>query len=233
MLSVASFREVIGPLARQVGERLGALLGVNEDIGLRLRRTHAELDVTTFRVRQLGWAGVGFVVIAYTLFQLRSSTALFVFLAANMAFPLENGSGAGPTRARVCRSRRRECQPVAAAGGVLLLVLSGALKLGVERRCAGDVTPACESPRDVLVRRYEWPVAQAHRVAARRSFGATDTFVQRVSTAVILTASGSRVPASGHRCSRPVPPQDVRKPVVRPDPALAAAVVRIHRHDAE
>ena len=62
MLSVASFREVIGPLARGVGERLAGLLGVNEDVEVRLRRTHAELDVTTFRVRQLGWAGIGFAV---------------------------------------------------------------------------------------------------------------------------------------------------------------------------
>jgi hypothetical protein len=60
LLSVASFREVVGPLARQVGERLAGLLGVSEDIGVRLRRTHADLDVTAFRVRQLGWAGVGF-----------------------------------------------------------------------------------------------------------------------------------------------------------------------------
>ncbi len=45
-----------------VGERLAGLLGVNEDVEVRLRRTHAELDVTTFRVRQLGWAGIGFAV---------------------------------------------------------------------------------------------------------------------------------------------------------------------------
>ena len=41
MLSVASFREVIGPLARGVGERLAGLLGVSEDVEVRLRRIHA------------------------------------------------------------------------------------------------------------------------------------------------------------------------------------------------
>lgn len=60
ILSVASFREVVGPLARQVGERLAGLLGVSEDIGVRLRRTHADLDATAFRVRQLGWSAAGF-----------------------------------------------------------------------------------------------------------------------------------------------------------------------------
>ena len=32
LLSVESFREVVGPLARHVGERLAALLGVSEDL---------------------------------------------------------------------------------------------------------------------------------------------------------------------------------------------------------
>jgi len=59
VLSVASFRDVVGPLARQIGERLAALLGVSEDLGTRLRRTHSPLDVTAFRVRQLGWVAVG------------------------------------------------------------------------------------------------------------------------------------------------------------------------------
>jgi tight adherence protein C len=59
LLSVASFRDVVGPLARQVGERLAALLGVSEDLGVRLLRTHAAVDATAFRVRQLGWAAGG------------------------------------------------------------------------------------------------------------------------------------------------------------------------------
>jgi tight adherence protein C len=60
VLSVASFREVVGPLARHVGERLAGLLGVREELGVRLLRVHSEMDVTAFRVRQLGWAASGF-----------------------------------------------------------------------------------------------------------------------------------------------------------------------------
>jgi tight adherence protein C len=59
VLSVASFGEVVGPLAKQVGERLAALLGVSEDLTLRLTRVHAPMDATAFRVRQLGWSAAG------------------------------------------------------------------------------------------------------------------------------------------------------------------------------
>jgi hypothetical protein len=40
------------------------------------------------------WAGVAFFVSGYYLFVQRSSTALVVFLAANLALAVENGSGA-------------------------------------------------------------------------------------------------------------------------------------------
>src|SRR6188474_2087755 len=56
LLSVASFGEVVGPLARHVGERLAALLGVSEDLSVRLARVHSPMDPTAFRVRQLSWS---------------------------------------------------------------------------------------------------------------------------------------------------------------------------------
>ena len=59
VLSVASFRDVIGPLARQVGEAVAGMVGVSENLGTRLRRIHAPLDPTAFRVRQLAWSGAG------------------------------------------------------------------------------------------------------------------------------------------------------------------------------
>jgi len=56
LLSVTSFRDVIGPIAQAAGERLADLLGVNEPLARRLERIHAPLDVTAFRVRQLAWS---------------------------------------------------------------------------------------------------------------------------------------------------------------------------------
>lgn len=58
--SVASVSEVVAPLARDIGAAVGRAVGVTEDLGRRLRRIHATVDPTSFRVRQLGSAGAAF-----------------------------------------------------------------------------------------------------------------------------------------------------------------------------
>jgi tight adherence protein C len=60
LLSVASFRDVVGPLARQLGERLAGAVGVTEDLSVRLERIGSPMDATEVRVRQLGWTAGGF-----------------------------------------------------------------------------------------------------------------------------------------------------------------------------
>jgi tight adherence protein C len=60
LLSVESFRDVVRPLCRTLGERVAKLFGVSEELGLRLERIHATDDVTSFRVRQVGWGLAGF-----------------------------------------------------------------------------------------------------------------------------------------------------------------------------
>lgn len=62
LLSVESFRDVAGPVARSVGERVSRVLGVAEELAIRLERIHSPLDVTAFRVRQVGWSLAGFGV---------------------------------------------------------------------------------------------------------------------------------------------------------------------------
>jgi tight adherence protein C len=59
LLSVTSFREVVAPVASEIGARLSALLGVTEDVTRRLERIHAPMDASAFRLRQLGWSGAG------------------------------------------------------------------------------------------------------------------------------------------------------------------------------
>jgi Flp pilus assembly protein TadB len=54
LLSMESFRDVIGPLSRSIGERLARLFGVSEELAVKLERVHSPLDVTAFRVRQVG-----------------------------------------------------------------------------------------------------------------------------------------------------------------------------------
>ncbi|GAC1313283.1 MAG: hypothetical protein NVSMB12_04710 [Acidimicrobiales bacterium] len=55
-LSGESFRDVIVPLASAAGARIGRAVGVQEDLAVRLERIHSPIDVTAFRVRQLGAA---------------------------------------------------------------------------------------------------------------------------------------------------------------------------------
>jgi Flp pilus assembly protein TadB len=64
VLSITSFREVIAPVAQVIGAVLSRVLGVSEEPGLRLRRIHAPLDVTDFRLRQVGWSGAAFACAA-------------------------------------------------------------------------------------------------------------------------------------------------------------------------
>jgi tight adherence protein C len=59
LVSAEGFGQVIGPLARAVGERVARAVGVTEPLAVRLERVGSTLDVTAFRVRQLGWAAVG------------------------------------------------------------------------------------------------------------------------------------------------------------------------------
>ena len=58
VLSVESFREVLSPLARSLGDRLASLFGVVEPLEVRLRRIHSSDDVAGFRVRQMTIATV-------------------------------------------------------------------------------------------------------------------------------------------------------------------------------
>jgi tight adherence protein C len=62
LLSADTFGQVIGPLARAVGERVARAVGVTEALAVRLERVDSALDVTAFRVRQMGWTVVGLVV---------------------------------------------------------------------------------------------------------------------------------------------------------------------------
>lgn len=88
-LSVTSFREVVAPLARIIGERLARLLGVEEPIELRLRRVHSPLDVTQFRVRQLSRTALGLgagIVLAVATRPPLGIAVLFVLGGALLGF---------------------------------------------------------------------------------------------------------------------------------------------------
>jgi len=76
LLSIETFRDVVGPLSTTVGRRIGRLFGVDEDVPTRLARVHSTMDVTTFRVRQLGWAVAAFGVAGLATFAVSLPPAL-------------------------------------------------------------------------------------------------------------------------------------------------------------
>ncbi|MFO7779856.1 MAG: type II secretion system F family protein [Nitriliruptoraceae bacterium] len=80
LLSVESFREAVGPLARSLGSQFSRLFGVSEDLDRRLRRVHADLDVTEFRVRQIGWALGGLGIGALAVLATRPPPAVALLL---------------------------------------------------------------------------------------------------------------------------------------------------------
>lgn len=58
-----SLRDVLAPWARETGARVAKAFGVQEEAALRLARVHSPLEVTQFRLRQLG-AAVGALGVA-------------------------------------------------------------------------------------------------------------------------------------------------------------------------
>jgi len=84
MLSVESFRELVGPMARATGERLSRLFGVSEELSARLERIHSPYDVVAFRLRQFGAAVVALLAGAILLLATRPPVvlALVVLLGA-------------------------------------------------------------------------------------------------------------------------------------------------------
>lgn len=75
-----SFRDVVAPMARSVGDAVARLFGVREQLALRLERLHSQVDVTAFRVRQVGWGVAGFGVGALFVAGLRPAPAVSLLL---------------------------------------------------------------------------------------------------------------------------------------------------------
>ena len=86
ILSVESFREVVAPLSRSLGATGARLFGVSEELAVRLRRVHSELDVTAFRVRQLGWSLAAFAAAA--LFSVAASVPVPVAVVFVVGLPI-------------------------------------------------------------------------------------------------------------------------------------------------
>lgn len=180
VLSVESFREAVGPLARLLGSQFSRLFGVTEDLDRRLTRIHSQLDVTSFRVRQIGWAVAGFAIGMFATIAFGPPPALGLLLVvggALLAFLVLEQQVSGASD-RWKRSVYLELPVVAEQLGMLLgsgYSLSAALDR-VARRGTGA---AAQDIRRVLgrVRQGASEAAALREWAAQVEVDAVDRFV--------------------------------------------------------
>lgn len=89
VFSVESFTQAVGPLSSAVGERLARMVGVTEQLSLRLTRIHSPAGVSDVRIRQLGASLAGFGVAALVVAALGPPvpvSLLLVLAAPALAF---------------------------------------------------------------------------------------------------------------------------------------------------
>jgi tight adherence protein C len=167
VLSVGSMREVVAPLATSAGNRVSRLMGVSEDLGLKLERIHSPVSATAFRLRQLGTALAAMAAAALATLAIRPPpllALLFLLGGPVLAFLLLEQQVA---RASMLWQRRifGELPIVAEQLGMLLgagYSLGGALNRLSQRgsgACATDLTRVCGRIRQGLGERaalLEW-----------------------------------------------------------------------------
>ena len=198
LLSVESFRDVIGPLARSVGERLARAFGVSEDLEVRLERIHAAFDATAFRVRQVGWAaaafGLGGVGRGWPPVRRPSSACCSCSAprcspssCSSSSWPRPSARWQRPPRPRAA-GRRRAARH--AAGGRLLARRRPAPpgRAGAAASCAGDLARVGRRIRQGLSEADALPGVGSHR---RGRAGSTGWSPCSPSTARRPTSAGS------------------------------------------
>jgi tight adherence protein C len=145
-------------VSRSTGEQLARMFGVSEDLSVRLARIHSPLDVTAFRVRQLGWvvAAFGMGALASVAVGLPLPIAvLMTFGAPLLAFLLLEQQISSASK-QWQRSLFLELPVVSEQIGLLLSAgysLSGALARVAQRSngaCARDLTRVISRVRQGL-----------------------------------------------------------------------------------
>ncbi len=143
LLSVDSFREVVGPLSQAVAARVARLFGVSEELSVRLERIHSHLDPTAFRVRQVGWSAAAFGAgaLAASTLGLPALVSLGVLLGSPLlAFLVLEQQVASASS----RWQRRIFLELPVVGEQLAMLLSAGFSLGSAlHRLAGRGNGAC------------------------------------------------------------------------------------------
>lgn len=151
IFSVASFREAIAPASLLIGARLARLVGITEDLDLRLVRIHSPIDSTTFRVRQVGYSVIGLGIAALTALALQPPSVIGLGLL--IVTPLLTLLVQEQRLAKTCELWQRRLfleLPVLAEQLALLLSAGWSLSSALSRlsrrssgACATDLTRVC------------------------------------------------------------------------------------------
>lgn len=161
LLSVETFHEVIGPLARSLGAGLSQLFGVSEELAAKLERIRSCEDVTTFRTRQMGRmamavAGAGIVCAAA-----RPPLPVAMFLLSGspvLTFLLLEQQVASASQAR----QRRLFLELPVVTEQLAMLLSAGFSLGAAlNRLAARGTGVCAEDLRLVVSRIRQGLSEA------------------------------------------------------------------------
>lgn len=159
-LSVESFRDALGPLARQIGSGLGRVVGVSEELEVRLARIHSPLDVTAFRLRQMGWSTAAFgaaALLAVSDIPLLYGV-LLMLAAPALVFLLLEQQVVGASQ----RWKRRLFLELPVVAEQLALLLSAGYSLTAAlNRVAGRSTGACGTDLARVCRRIRQGLSEA------------------------------------------------------------------------
>ncbi|HUP87206.1 MAG TPA: type II secretion system F family protein [Acidimicrobiales bacterium] len=161
LLSVESFRDVVAPLSRTIGERLARLFGVSEELALKLERLHSPLDVTTFRIRQVGrmTAAAGIAAVCVVGLRPPPPIALLLLVAAPLlAFLLVEQQISGASAAR----QRRLFLELPVLAEQLAMLLSAGYSLGAAlTRLSARGSGACAEDLRRVVGRIRQGLSEA------------------------------------------------------------------------
>lgn len=161
LLSAASFREVVAPLAQALGERIAKAFGVREELGTRLRRIHSPLDVATFRARQMSWVAAMLVAGILLSVALDAPTPLAVL--AVLGAPVLTFLLAEQRVAMASAARQRQIfleLPIIAEQ--LGMLMSAGWSLGAAlARVAGRGSGACSADLERVTQRMRQGLSEA------------------------------------------------------------------------
>lgn len=161
LLSAASFREVVAPLAQALGEGIAKAFGVREELGTRLRRIHSPLDVATFRARQMSW--VAAMLVAGTLLSVALDAPAPLAVLAVLGAPVLTFLLAEQRVAMASAARQRQIfleLPIIAEQ--LGMLMSAGWSLGAAlARVAGRGSGACSADLERVTQRMRQGLSEA------------------------------------------------------------------------